>query len=259
MLYNKYLKMHIKSSMQFKINTFMLTLSSLSISVVEILSIYLLFSNFKSVGEWGFYETVLMFGIITTVFSFVECFSRGFDEFAVLVQHGDLDRLLVRPVSVIYQVFGHKILFSKLPKSVFGLIICIIAIIKLNIAWSLDKILVLLLTFVCGCFVILGVMMIGAGISIFTVKNLEFLNIITNGAKEISYYPINIYNKWLARFFTFIIPMACFNYLPLSYIMGHGNLPRIIYAISPLFGMLFIIPCVLFFKWALKKYQGTGT
>ena len=259
MLYGRYVKMHIKSSMQFKINTAMLTFSSILVSVAELLSIFILFSSFKSVGEWGFYETALMYGIITAVFSFTECFSRGFDEFATIVQHGELDRLMVRPVSIIYQIFGHKIMFSKLPKSIFGLLICLIAILNLNIVWTFSKIIVLLLTFVCGFFVILGVMMIGAGISVFTVENLEFLNIITNGAKEISYYPINIYNKWLTRFFTFVIPMACFNYLPISYIMQYGSLPSWIYAISPLLGMLFIIPCVLFFKWSLKKYQGTGT
>ena len=104
------------------------------------------------------------------------------------------------------------------------------------------------------------VMVIGAGISIFTVENLEFVNIITDGAKELSYYPLNIYNKWLSGIFTFVIPVACFNYLPISYIMGYGNLPSIVYALSPLFGMLFLIPCFVFFILTLKKrYQSTGT
>jgi len=94
---------------------------------------------------------------------------------------------------------------------------------------------------------------------VFTVENLEFLNILTHGSKEICFYPINIYTKWLARFFTFIVPVACFNYLPLNYIMGYGDLPQILCAFAPLIGMLFVIPCFLFFRWCLKKYQGTGT
>jgi len=88
---------------------------------------------------------------------------------------------------------------------------------------------------------------------------LEFINIMTNGSKELANYPINIYKKWLTRIFTFVIPIACFNYLPLSYILGKGSLPRIVYAISPVLGMLFVIPCLLFMNWALKKYQSTGT
>lgn len=259
MLYNKYIKMHMKTAGQYKANTTMLSISTLIISLSELFSIYLLFARFKSVGYWGFYEAALMFGAITAIYSFVECFARGFDEFANIVRAGELDRLLIRPVNIYYQLLGHKIEFSKLLKIIFGLAVCVIALVNMNIAWSFYKVVVLIAMFVCGCCVIFGVMLIGAGISIYTVENLEFINIFTNGAKELAYYPINIHNKWIARVFTFIVPIACFNYLPLSFIMGYGALPQIAYALSPFIGILFIIPCILFFNLALKKYQGTGT
>lgn len=259
MLYNKYVKMHTKSTMQYRSNVMMLSFSACLISIGELLSIFVLFKNFKSVGYWGFYETALMFGIITAVYSLTECFARGFDEFPSLIKNGDLDRLMVRPVNMVYQIFGSKIEFSKLLKACLGIVVMIIAIINLNIIWTFTKILVLVMTVICGCLVIWGVMLVGAGISVFTIENLEFINIFTNGAKEIAYFPINIYNKWLSRLFTFIIPVACFNYLPLSYIMGYGSLPSVVYALSPLFGALFLIPCLLFFLWALKRYQSSGT
>ena len=259
MLYNKYVKMHMRSAMQYRTNMFMLSFSSCLISVGELLAIFVMFKTFKTVGNWGFYETALMFGLVTFVYSVTECFARGFDEFANLIKHGDMDRLMVRPVNLVYQIFGSKIEFSKLMRASLGLAVSIIALFNLNIVWSLTKVLVLISTFVCGCFVIWGVMLVGAGISVFTVENLEFINIFTNGAKEIAYYPVSIYNKWLSRLFTFIIPVACFNYLPISYLMGYGSLPQIVYALSPLMGMAFVIPCLIFFVWALKKYQSTGT
>ena len=186
MLYKRYVKMHMKSSMQYRTNMMMLAVSSCLISVGELLSLFVLFQNFKSVGYWGFYETALMFGIITAVYSFTECFARGFDEFANLIKHGDLDRIMVRPVGIISQIFGTKIEFSKMLRCLLGITVAIFALIKLNIVWSLAKVIVLILTFVCGCLVIWGVMLIGAGISVFTVENLEFINIFTNGAKEIA-------------------------------------------------------------------------
>ena len=258
-MYKNYLKMHIKTSMQYRSNMLMLSVSSCLVSVGELLSVFLMFQNFKSVGYWGFYEAALMFGIVTTVYALSECFARGFDEFAKIIKHGDLDRILVRPTGVISQIFGTKIELSKLLRATLGLVVAIIALIKLEIQWSITKVVVLVMTFGCGWLVIWGAMLIGAGISIFSVENLEFINIFTSGAKEIAFYPVNIYNKWLSRFFTFIMPVACFNYLPISYIMGYGELPRIIYALSPLMGVVFVIPCLLFFKWSLKKYQSTGT
>lgn len=258
-MYKNYLKMHIKTSMQYRSNMLMLSISSCLISVGELISVYLMFQSFKSVGYWGFYETALMFGIVTTVYALSECFARGFDEFAKIIKHGELDRILVRPHGIISQIFGTKIELSKLMRASLGLIVAIIALIKLGIEWTFSKVMVLIMTFGCGWLVIWGAMLIGAGISVFSVENLEFINIFTSGAKEIAFYPVNIYNKWLSRFFTFVMPVACFNYLPISYLMGYGELPRIIYALSPLMGIVFVIPCLLFFKWSLKKYQSTGT
>ena len=259
MLYNKYVKMHIKSLMQYKANMTMLTASTTLVSIGELFAIFILFQNFNSVGSWGFYETALMFGIVTASYSFVECFARGFDEFSYLIKNGDLDRILVRPVGVIKQIFGTKIEFSKMLKVFLGIAVAVIAILNLNITWTLAKVIVLILAFVCACCIVWGVMLVGAGISVFTVEGLEFVNIFTNGAKEIAYYPINIYDKWLTNIFTFVIPVACFNYLPISFLMGYGGVPQIVCALSPLIGVIFLIPCLIFFNIALKKYQSTGT
>ena len=88
MLYSKYVKMHMKSSMQYRANMLMLSFSACLISIAELLAILVMFKTFKTVGDWGFYETALMFGIVTFVYSFVECFARGFDEFSNLIKQG---------------------------------------------------------------------------------------------------------------------------------------------------------------------------
>ena len=258
-MFRKFFKMHLKTSMQYKLNTFLLTLSSVIISASEMLAIYILFSNFSIVKYWGLYETMLVFGIITSVFAFVECFFRGFDEFDKIIKSGTLDRMLVRPVNIYKQIFYSDFAFFKVGRIVLGLTLCIIALCNMNITFTFTKILVLIAMFVCGISVIISVMLVTAGITVFTIERLEFMNVITNGTKEVGYYPVNIYNKFFQRFFTFVITVACFNYLPMNYLLGIGNLPPVFYALSPLIGMLFLIPCFLFFKWSLKHYQSAGT
>ena len=259
MLYRKYLKMHIKSSFEYRLNTLFIAFSQTLITIGELLVVYLMFQRFDSVGNWGFYESLLMFGIVMTAFPIVECFFRGYDEFASLVKSGEVDRFLVRPVSIHYQILCSKIELSKIGRILVGIISSVIAIANLHISWTISKVIVLIASYICGICFVLGVFVIGAGISIYTIENLEFVNIFTYGSKQLANYPINIYNKWLTRLFTFVLPVACFNYLPLSYIMEIGSMPSWLYAISPLLGMLFVIPCFLFFNLSLKKYQSTGT
>lgn len=259
MLYSKYVKMHVKSSMQYRLHTFFLSFSQTIVVVSEVLAVYLLFQTFTMVGSWTFYDSLLMFGVVTTVFSFCECFFRGYDEFSQIVQSGDLDRLLIRPVNIHYQILGYKIELNKLGRCFVGIVVSIIALCNMHIVWTLSKVFVLISMYICGITVILSVMLWGASLSIFTIERLEFVHIFTSGSKDIAYYPLNIYQKWLTRLFTFVIPVACFNYLPLTYLIGGGNLPNWVYAISPCLGMFIIIPSILFFNASLKKYQGTGT
>lgn len=251
--------MQLRSAAQYKTNLFLLAISSVIISLGELIGVLILFKTFSSVGNWGFYESLLMFGLITMCYAFVECFARGFDTFSDLIQNGSLCQILVRPTNILTQIFGSKIELSKFGKIFVGLGCCIVALIKMNITWNILKVLVIIGMVMCSCLVVFGLICICAGVSVFTIENLEVLNIISNGSRDLSYYPINIYNKWLRRIFTFVIPLACFNYLPLSFLTGTGNIPMWLCALSPFIGSLFVIPCLLFFLWAVKKYEGTGT
>lgn len=259
MLYTKYLKMHLHSSMQYRSNTIFIALTQALVNVGEVLGVYLLFMQFEQVAGYGFYECLLMMGIIFTVFSTCECFARGYDEFNQLIGSGEFDRILIRPVNIHYQIMGSKIELIKIPRILLGITITIIALVNLNIDWNILKVLVLIATLICGIMVITGIFILSAAICIFTVEKMEFVNVITDGSKELAYYPINIYAKWLTRIFTFVIPIACFNYLPLSYLLGIGNLPMWLCAVAPVFGMLFIIPCITIFNLSLRRYKSTGT
>lgn len=259
MLYTKYLKMHLRSSMQYRFNTTFISITQVLVSVGEVLSVWMLFGTFTSIGGYGFYECLLLMGITFAVFSLSECFACGYDEFSDLIRSGDFDRILIRPVNINYQILASKFDLVKLPRVALGLTISIIALVNLNIEWDVLKVLVFISTIISGTMIVVGIFIISAGISIYTIEQLEFVNILTHGSKEIAYYPINIYAKWLTRIFTFVIPVACFNYLPLSFLLGIGNIPMWLCGLAPVFGMLFIIPCLLFFNFSLKKYKSSGS
>lgn len=258
-MYKSYFKMHIKCATNYRLSSILFGIARTLVSASEFFAMIMLFANFASVDMWTFWDSALMFGIVMTALAFSETFAGGFDRFPDMIKNGELDRLLVRPQNIVFQIFCNKIEFLKAGRLVFALAISAIAIIKISVSWTILKVLVLIATFICGITVMLGLNFICAGISVFTIENLEFLNILTSGVKEVGSYPLNIYKKWLRNIFTFIIPLACFNYLPLSYILGIGNIDKWITALSPIFGMFFIIPCFFFFKFALTKYQGTGT
>lgn len=72
-----------------------------------------------------------------------------------------------------------------------------------------------------------------------------------------SQYPLDIYKKWVTRFFTFVIPFGCVNYFPLMYILDKVSGNYILYMLSPLYGVLFIIPSLLIWRFGVARYRST--
>jgi ABC-2 type transport system permease protein len=77
--------------------------------------------------------------------------------------------------------------------------------------------------------------------------------------KEHASYPLNIFPKWISVFFTFIIPFGTFTYLPLQYLLGKVSGSGWFYAVLPLIGCVFIVPCAAAWRAGVRKYSSAGS
>jgi len=257
MLYWKYVKILFKSQLEYRTSFILLSIGQIFVPFSVFLGIYFLFQRFQEIKGWSLWEVALCYGIIHIAFSLTECFARGLDNFSRLVVTGDFDRILVRPRSTIVQVLGSQFEFTRIGRLFQAVVIFIIALTKVQIDWNIIKILTFILMIISGIFIFAGIYMIGATLCFFTIEGLEVINILTDGGREISQYPINIYKDWVKKLFTFVIPYGVVNYLPLLYVLGKNN--QVIYAFTPLLGILFIIPCILIWNYGVKHYLSTGS
>lgn len=256
-LYFKYLSMLFKSQMQYKVSFFMTTLGQFLVSFTEFLGVYFLFSRFHEVEGFTLPEVMICFAVVLVSFSVSECFVRGFDVFPRLIRSGDLDRILVRPRNVIFQVLTSNMDFSRVGRFLQAVFMLIYAIPVCGVVWSWDKVLTLVLMIIGGIAVFSSLFVLYAGISFFTIEGLEFMNIFTDGSKEFGKYPMSIYGDSVLKFLTYVIPIALFQYYPFLYLVGRTD--RMGYSFLPLLCFLFFIPCYGFFCFGMKKYQSTGS
>ena len=256
-LYLKYLKVQFKTNLTYRGSSLMLMFGQLLTIVATLLGIYCLFGRFESLGEYTFNDILITYAIIIFVFSFDEMFFRGFDEFDSLIRTGEMDRLLLRPRNLVLQICGHKIEISKLGRTIMGLILIVIACMLSPIQWNFWKILILIEMILSGIFTFFGVYLFTSSITIFTIQKAEFINIFTDGGRELCYYPLDIFKKFITKFFTFIIPFASFNYLPLRYLLGFAdaNIWNVIY---PLISIIFCIIGYFTFNFCMKFYKSAG-
>lgn len=258
-LYFKYLRLWVKAQLQYRLSFWLLVLGQFFLPFSVFAGVYLLFERFGSLRGWGFFEVALCFSIINAAFSISECCARGFDSFSTLVSGGDFDRLLVRPRNTVVQVMGSQFEFTRIGRLLQGLAVLIWAAWNLSIHWDLFKAVTLILMIASGVAIFTGIFILAATMCFWTVQSIELAAIFTDGGREMAQYPLNIYQKWVTRFFTFVIPFGCVNYLPLMYILDKVKGNGILYMLTPLYGMLFIVPCLWVWRFGVKHYRSTGS
>lgn len=256
-LYFHYLSMLLRSRMQYKASFFMSAFGQFLVSFTCFLGIYFMFSRFHSVAGFTFSQVLLCFSVMLMAFSVTECFARGFDTFPRLIRSGELDRLLVRPRSVVFQVLTANMEFTRVGRLLQAVLVLAFAIPQSGVVWTASKVATLIAMVAGGIAVFTSLFVLYAGISFFTVEGLEFMNIFTDGSREFGKYPMVIYGDEVLRIFTWVVPIACFQYYPFLYLVGLSDDWHL--ALLPLTGVIFFAPCYGFFRFGLRKYQSAGS
>lgn len=256
-LYLKYFKIHIKSDLQYKMSFILTFISQFFVFFGYYFTILCLFDKFSNIKGFTMYEVLLTFAVIQFGFAFCETFFRGIDKFDDLIVQGSFDRLLLRPRSILLQIFCEKVQLVKISRLLQAIVILIIAIINIEVTWNIEKILTLLFMIISSVFIFLSIFILTASYCFLTVKGLEVRNVLTDGSKHMAQYPIGIFKKGFVSFFTFIIPFGFVNYYPLLFILGRETNKLSI--ISPLITILYLIPSIIIFYKGIKRYSSVGS
>lgn len=256
-VYLRYLRIQLKSQLQYRASFFLLVLGQFVTSFSALLTVYFLMSRFHEIDGFSFSEVLLCFAVVLMGFSLAECFLRGFDQFGQLIRSGEFDRILVRPRSEMLQVLGAKMEFSRVGRFLQAALVFCYAIPASGIHWTADRILLLVLMVLSGAAVFGGLYVIYASLCFFTTEGLEFINIFTDGGREFGAYPLSVYGKSVLRFFTFVVPLALVQYYPLLYLTGRSG--SILPFFSPFAALLFLIPCRLLWRIGVRHYRSTGS
>ncbi|MBQ8193494.1 MAG: ABC-2 family transporter protein [Bacilli bacterium] len=256
-LYIDYLKLNFKTVLQYRLSFILSLIAQIFVFFTYYFMIISLFQKFSNLQGYNIYEILLTFSIIHFGYSMNETFARGIDQFDNLIIDGSFDRLLLRPKNILLQVVGYQIDYTKFARVFQSIIIMIIALIKLDINWSILKVLTLTLMLISSIAIFFGIFLLAASYCFLTVQGLEVRNLFTDGGKHAAQYPIGIFNKYFVKVFTFIIPYALVNYYPLQYFVGKTD--NIYFAFLPLIVFIYLIPCFLIFNKGSKNYLSTGS
>ncbi len=251
----------IRAQMQYRTSFAIQSAVSFSVMVSDLAPVWILSRFFGHLDGWSFAELALLYGMVGTSWACVEMVLRGFENFSTYLLQGDLDRILLRPRSVILQVATRDFDARKISRLAQALLVLGIACIALGLgpralAW-------VSLGIAGGMLCFAGIVMAGAAIQFWTLGQAQELqNILTYGGAAVLAYPVSIYATWFRRVLTYGVPLAFVNYFPALAALGRteaAGWPPYLPWLSP-----FVCSGVLAFGLAvfargLRRYESTGS
>lgn len=256
-IYIQFLKQYIKTLMEYKEDFMYGLIGFFLIQLTSLIFIGLIFNNIPTLKGWGFYEIIFIYGFsqiprgIDHVFTdYLWIFSGN------SVRNGELDRYLLRPLNILFQVIAQRFQPEGFGEMIVGFILVIFAGVKLKVTITPIIIIGFILSIIGGTLIYTAIKLAAASIAFWTKTSFRHLQI----AYELSgfaKYPVTIYPNGIKNFLTYIIPFAFTGFYPGAYILGKESF---FIGVIMTFIIGIIAICIAYFIWlkGLSAYESVG-
>ena len=261
-LYGRSMAIQIKSQLQYPLSFLMQTAAQLVMEGGEMLALILLIDRFDRLNQWGPGDLYFFFGLMSVSFYLTEMFGRGITgAFPSMVRTGQLDTILLRPRGILTQVLCSAADPRRITCIAVGTVSLVLGSRLSKIAWTVPKALLLAESVFFGFWLLLGLFMVEAVLSIHSVKSVELANALTYGGRSACEYPGDIYPRPLRVLFTVIAPFTLVMHVPASAVLGKPLFGWPLWAayVTPLSGLLLFGIMYMLFRKAMRFYRSTGS
>lgn len=260
-LYLRLIRARVRSQLQYRASLALELVGMFLVSFLDFVAILIIFSNVPQLGEWSVSEVALLYSISALAFAVADIAIGHLDLFPRVIRDGNFDLLLVRPRGTLFQLVTADFQLRRLGKALQGLVVLVFALGTLEIAWTPERLVVLVLMIPAATLIFASVWVTGVCIVFWTVDSGEVANAFTYGGQFLSQFPINIYDRWLRRFLAYVVPMAFVAYFPTLYILGKPDplgLPAWLQLSSPLVAVVAAVVAGRVWGVAVRHYQSAG-
>ena len=232
------------------------------LGVVEFAEVYVIFHQVRALGGFALGEVMLMFGLATAAFGLADGAVGHVDRMPFYVRTGQLDAFMLRPLSVLGQVLTSDFSLRRLGRVAVGLLILGVALTRVDVDWTVARLVLLVLTPLVGAVIFSAVFVATSAVTFWLVESTEFTSAFTYGGNYLSSFPFTVFGTVIRRFFTFVVPAAFVAYLPALALLGRPDplgLPGWLSWCAPLVAVASVGAAVLAWRAGMRHYVGAGS
>lgn len=237
------------------------TTQALSASL-DLLALLVIYSQVHTLAGFTMPETLYLYGTTRLGFSISDIVASGIETLSESIRTGTFDVYLIRPVGALPQVLAEQFSPKRFGKLLSATSVLVWSVAVLPIHWTALKVLVSVVTVLCGGVIYCSLWVITGTISFFAVDARETANAFTYGSETLTEYPLGVFSKPLAISLTFVLPLAFITWQPSLYVLGHRDplgLPGFLRFCAPAVAAAMALIATAAWRFAVRHYRSTGS
>ena len=177
------------------------------------------------------------------------------------VVEGEFDRLMLRPLNVLYQYYFTNFNPIGITDMIPGICVFIYGCVKTGFVWNFKHIICIISMLIAATLIRCSIYLILGSLSFWTKSHNNFSDYTQQLFDKATMYPLSIYPESFQFILTYLIPIAWVSFYPVSELLGKSN-GRFTGSIaiwgSLVVGVLVFIIAATVFNRGLKHYESAG-
>lgn len=227
----------------------------------SIIAIYFALIKFDTINGWSLNEVLFLFSFLFLSYGIMIIFFTGLRDFEKIVNKGNLDRFILRPRGVLFQVLSsNSDWFAAIGHGALGIGLFVYAASTVGIVWSFGNIMYCLAILLGGILIQGAIFLFQASLSFYFIKVSSVEELFYRNGRKLAGYPISIFKSFIQYLLIFVVPFAFVNYFPTQFFLRKADMcyPEFVYYLAPFVGIVLFMLAYLFWRISLKRYKSSG-
>jgi viologen exporter family transport system permease protein len=257
-LFGLYFSQYAKARLEYRLDFFSSVFASFLGTLASFGFLLIVFSRVPAVKGWKFEEMVFLYGFSLVPLGIFNVMSWNLYMFPdrYLIE-GRFDRVLVRPVSSVFQVLFEAFRLESLQETVTGLGAVIWAAHRLGLAWGPLDFVLFAVWALCGAVIYLAIFVGLSATSFWIEDRIGIVPPIFN-LMQFGRYPLTIYDAWIRFALSFVIPFAFASFYPTVRFLKREEFVSEFWAV-PLVAVATVAVALFAWNSGVRRYHSTGS
>ncbi len=256
-LFSRFLAQNIKIKLEYKADFIIMLFTGSVLQLLGLMFLSVLYSRIPPIQGWTMWEIVLILASIFFTEGVVSFAFEGMWRTVRLINLGDLDRFLLRPVSPILQILTYDLGVHGIGNMITGAVLFSLALGQTHIVWTPDRILFLPVLIVSAAAIRTAISFAANCSGFWLTSFYNAFPLMVHQMADFAKYPSTLFTEPIQFFITVVLPYAFIGYVPAVYLFNKAAWGALAWLVPAVAVWCVVIARIVFYR-GLQRYDSPG-